>query len=190
MFKCLNVKIVNKGVTLIEMLVAVTMFGIIVGAISGLFISGIRSQRRVLSTQELLDQTSYVMEYMGRALRMAKKDLTGTCIPVKTNYQTNPPTDNWIKFIDYNGICTEFFLDTANKQLKKTAGGATLPLTSTKLQVNSFRISLSGAEQPPTDYLQPRVTIFLEVLGREAAGSRPKIQIQTSISQRNLDVQY
>jgi len=181
----------SKGVTLIEMLAAVAVFSITIGAISGLFISGIRSQRRVLATQEILDQTSYVLEYIGRAIRMARKDLTGTCLTaLQTNYESNPPTNNSIKFIDYNGNCTTFYLDTATNQIKKTVGATTSELTSTKLQINSFKVNLSGKDQPPTDYLQPKVTIFLEISGRETGTGRPKIQIQTSISQRSLDVQY
>jgi len=193
-----NGEIKSRGVTLIEMLVAVTIFTITIGAISGLFISGIRSQRRVLATQELLDQTSYILEYMGRALRMARKELIctdktnpATCSCLTTNgYGYNYELiTNGIKFIDYNGVCTEFFLEgLEGGRLKKRIGTNTWELTSAKLQVNSFNIAPSGWGQGDT--LQPRVTIFLEILGRGAAGEQPKIQIQTSISQRSLDVQY
>ena len=186
---------VQKGVTLIEMLVAVTVFAITVGAISGIFISGIRTQRRVLATQELLDQTSYVLEYMGRALRMAKKDLTGNCLTTagtKYNYESDLGR---IRFLNYDNKCQEFYLAGNILMERKSDDGTPtwiidLPLTSSHLQVNSFKINLSGQAQPPTDYLQPRVTIFLEILGRETGLGRPKIQIQTSVSQRDLDVQY
>jgi len=180
----------NNGVSLIEMLAAVTVFVITVGAISGIFISAIRSQRRILATQELLDQTSYVLEYMGRALRMAKKDSSSPPICLTTcgsgcNYE-NPGGDiSKIRFIDYNDVCTEYFLDPVTGQLKKTAGGTTSELTSTKLYVNSLRFRIWGEDQ--NDFYQPRVTIFLEISGRETIG-RPKIQIQTSISQRPLDI--
>jgi prepilin-type N-terminal cleavage/methylation domain-containing protein len=178
----------NKGVTLIEMLAAVAIFSIIVGAISGIFISAIRAQRRVLATQELLDQTSYVLEYMGRALRMAIKDdidsggvvkncLTGD----KVNYET---ISNGIKFRNYHNECQTFYLDS--NRLKESRNTVENYLTSEKITVQKFKINLSGETQ--TDTIQPRVTFFLEALGRGATGEQPKIQIQTSISQRNLDV--
>jgi prepilin-type N-terminal cleavage/methylation domain-containing protein len=184
-----NVKMTNKGVTLIEMLVAVTIFAIIIAVISGLFISAVYNQRRLLANQELLDQASYILEYMGRALRMAKKDLGYGCLDnIGYNYQL---IANGIKFIAHKyeegtegtDECTEFFLDAG--QLKKKIGADTWELTSSKLQVNSFRINISGESQ--TDNLQPRVTIFLDISGRELPG-RPRIQIQTTVSQRNLDV--
>lgn len=212
MKQILKEKIKNKGVSLIEMLVAVAIFGIIIGAISGIFISAIRTQRRVLATQELLDQTSYVLEYMGRAIRMVRKELN--CINPNdpaTCSSSNPPyclTVNgygynyeWgpsgvITFIDYNGICTTYILKTGRiNKITPTDCPATVPptppscpLTSDKLQVNSFGINVTGESQ--TDTLQPRVTIFLKILGRGAVGEQPEIQIQTSISQRSLDVEY
>jgi len=182
----------NKGVSLIEMLAAVAIFAITVGAISGIFISAIRTQRRILAIQELLDQTSYVLEYMGRALRMAKKDSSGTCISAGNNYE-NVSGISSIRFINYDGLCQEFFSENNQLKEKKSSDNTAAnlppsgtPITSTKLTVNSIKFNPSG--QSESDTLQPRVTIFLEIEGREAAGSRPKIQIQTSISQRDLDV--
>jgi len=187
----------SEGVTLIEMLVAVTIFGITIGAISGLFISGIRTQRRVLATQELLDQTSYALEYMGRALRMAKKDTNRTCLTTANYNYENPSGVSTVRFINYNGICQEFFSENNQLKEKKSSDGTAAnlppsgtPITSDKLQVNFLKFNLSGEAQPPTDNLQPRVTIFMEIEGRGPVGERPKIQIQTSISQRDLDVRY
>ncbi|MBZ9569599.1 prepilin-type N-terminal cleavage/methylation domain-containing protein [Patescibacteria group bacterium] len=184
----------NKGLTLIEMLVALTMFSIIVGAISGLFISGIRSQGRVLATQEILDQTSYVMEYMGRAIRMAIKDLNGECTSVANlNYEKTSSGTGGIIFKNYDGICQEFFREwdamEGVHRLKEIKGVTGNYLTSPNLDVVSFNIGPDASwDQNDTD--QPRATIFLEIeSGRPMiTGSPPKIQIQTSMSQRSLDV--
>ena len=190
MLKCLNVKMKSEGTTLIEMLAAVAIFAITVGAISGIFISAIRTQRRVLASQELFDQTSYVLEYMGRALRMAKKDKDGTYIQVGKNYEVSPWGDS-IKFIKFDyatnsDVCYNFYLDN-NQIYESKDGAAGIAQTSEKLSVNSLKFNLSGDEIGESPNHQPRVTIFLRIEGREAAGSRPKIQVQTSISQRDLD---
>ena len=180
----------SKGVSLIEMLVAVAVFAITVGAISGIFISAIRSQRRILATQELLDQTSYVLEYMGRALRMARKDSGLVCLISAKNYEVSEAGDS-IRFLKFDygtnsDICYHFYL--SNYQIYESKGEAAgVPLTSDKISVNSLRFNLSGDTIGESPNLQPRVTIFSEILGRGAAGEQPKIQIQTSISQRPLD---
>jgi prepilin-type N-terminal cleavage/methylation domain-containing protein len=182
----------NRGLALIEMLVAVIIFSIIIGAISGLFISAIRSQRSVLATQELLDQTSYVLEYMGRALRMAKKDSSGTCILAGNNYE-NVGGISSVRFINYDDKCQEFFSENNQLKEKKSSDGTETnlppsgtPITSLKLQVNSLKFNLSG--QYGSDMFQSRVTIFLEIESKRTAESPPKIQIQTSISQRDIEI--
>lgn len=172
----------NKGFTIIEMMVVVAIFTLLVSASAGLFVSSLRSQRQSLATQEVLDQTSYLIEYMGRALRLAKKDDdAGTCtLPgtPKLNYYFDD-VNQCINFRDYNDECQQFCL--IEGQLKDIAGNE---LTSSTLQVDSFRVELTGQQQPPLDNLQPRLTIFLEITGQEQSG----IKIQTTVSQRNPDV--
>jgi prepilin-type N-terminal cleavage/methylation domain-containing protein len=180
----------SKAFTLVEILVAVAVFSIVVGIASGLFVSSIRAQRASLAQQELLDQTSYIMEYMGRAIRMAKKDMDGACTgEAKLNYAK---TDSGIMFKNYEDECQEFFRewddDSEAYRLKEKKAGAENYLTSPTLNVVSFEIADFGWTQ--LDSEQPRTTLFLEV---EGVGTRPEerpaTSIQTTISQRNPDVE-
>lgn len=182
------------GFTLVEMLVAIFVFIIVLGASSAIFVDIIRNQKRALANQELLNQTSYVLEYMGRAIRMAKKDdINGpNCCPLgyKVNYELTHG-DQGIIFRNYEDKCQEFFWDVNDHTLKEVKGGVgPISLTSTSSDVVSFKIG------PPdswvqTDNNQPRVTLFLDIkrLGFPS-GEKPEVKIQTTISQRNLDVQY
>ncbi len=179
-------RIQNKGFTLVELLVSISVFSLIVSAMSGAFISTIRAQRKSVAFQQLLEQTSYVEEYMSRSIRMGKKDISGACISAKSNYEITRD-DKGIKFLNYNKDCQEFYV--SDSQLWENKNGVDLALTSSNLIVESINIELSGNSQ--ADNFQPRVTIFLKVKG---AGSKPEeqpeIKIQTTISQRNPDVQY
>jgi len=193
MLKCFNVKIKKGGFTLIEMLAAVMMFSLIIGAISGVFISSFRSQKSALSSQRLLDQTSYALEYMSRALRMATKqtaDIPACLSQSGLNYE-NIPGVSGLKFINHleDDDCQEFFLE--NKQLKQKKNNLTetVELTSSKLEITSLNFLLQGESQD--DDLQPRVTIFLAVKGKgQKPEEQPELKIQTTISQRNLDIKY
>lgn len=190
----------KKGFTLVEILVAVTIFVIAITVVSSLFIQAIRGQRRNLAYQELLDQTSYVMEYMSRSIRMAKR-ADGVCTgdPDK-NYATTTWALAWgeikcLHFKNYKEECQYFCLNsTSTKRLITTTTASLLVgmpaesdfdyLTSPDLTVSSFDISGRGWEKYSTgDRLQPLVVISSLIEGREQAS----IQIQTSISQRNLD---
>jgi len=207
----------SKGFTLIELIVVMTVFFLVIGTAIGIFISIVQHQKRILSEQELLNQTSYVVEYMSKALRMAKKDDVGNCLVDEygTSYPgyiyllTRPISGFYtdIKFLNQsdldalgNPVCQEFYLDSSGSTpvLKETKNGIPLdgtPLTSEKLNINSIRFGINGNNgcygagcvngASKEDSSQPRITIILDV--QVKAGS-PAIKIQTTVSQRNLNV--
>ncbi len=177
--------------TLVEMIVTVFIFSIVFGAASGLFVSAIRNQSRSLASHQLLNQTSYLIEYTGRAIRMAEKDTTGTCISTNLNYATTTSGTGGIRFKNYEGQCQEFFREWDGSagvyRLKEDKAGNINHLTSPNLDVFSFNIGPSDSWDQ-NDELQPRVTMFLEIR-KAGAGSQPKIKIQTTLSQRRLDIE-
>ena len=179
----------KNGFILIELLVSILIFVLIISVTIGIFVSIVRYQKKVLVEQELLNQTSYVLEYMSRALRMAKRDSEGSCLGggySECSYRSIHDGGG-IKFINHleNDICQEFFWDKNDNLLKESKRGQTFPLISDKFQINSLRFNLSGESQ--IDNLQPRVTIFMEIQVKRGE-NQPKLKIQTTISQRNLDV--
>jgi len=211
MFKYLNIKM-NKGFTLSEILIAITVFTLVSSVAFGFFNHIFQSQKKVLAYQELFDQTSFVMEYMTRSIRMAKKQRIASpaadpinCITTTgRNYEVI--ANNHIRFIRHDGtilpparpyVCYEFRLhsimvnDIHINQLKvsRDRGVTWTPLTSPNLNVVNlrFRVDGDGFQMPA---LQPRVTIILEVRGREYGfGKRSIIHLQTTVSQRDLDIQ-
>lgn len=173
----------KKGFTLIEMLISVFIFALVMSIAGGLFAAGISSQRKTLERNQLLNESSYALEYMSRALRMARKDdleppdcLSGT----KVNYED---TGNGIRFKNYNKECQEFYL--SNARLYQEKNGVNSALTSSQIEVTAFRIE-GQATWDQDDTEQPRVTFFLEV--KPKGKENPKLKLQTTLSQRNLDV--
>ena len=67
------------------------------------------------------------------------------------------------------------------------SGAEDLPLTSDDLEVTELKFEISGASQGDT--FQPKVTMLFEIKKRGALDS-PTLRIQTTTSQRNLDVIY
>lgn len=182
----------NRAYTLIEVMVAVGIFFTLVAAPAGFFVSSLQAQQKTLASQELVDGISYALEHMSRSLRMAKKDLDNSCdIGENMNYGVTREGKG-IKFKNYQGICQEFFWDASDNRLKEIKeGGGVVPLTAEKLEVLSFKIGSSDSwDQGDQD--QPRVTLSLMVKNKRSVKLelQPTIKIQTTISQRNLDVQY
>jgi len=203
MLKCFNVKIKKGGFTLIEMMAAMIIFSLIIGAISGVFISSLRSQKSALSSQRLLDQTSYALEYMSRALRMSSKqtaDIPACFSQSGLNYEITQiiPGVSGLKFINHleEDDCQGFFLQDGQLKQRKKIGqpiGQIFDLTSPSLQITSLNFGPSPPDDgwSQDDNIQPRVTIFLAVKGKgQKLEEQPAIKIQTTISQRNLDIHY
>jgi len=181
----------NKGYTLVEIMVGITIFMIIIAAPVGFFVSSLRAQQKILFSQQLLDNISYSMEYVTRALRMAQKDINGNCINKNMNYEITR-SGNGIKFLNYHNTCQEFYWDNVSspRRLQEVENAVTLPLTSDDIDVISFKIG-SADSWDQGDSEQPKVTLYLEIKGikSQKAELQPEIKIQTTISQRNLDTQ-
>lgn len=188
------------GFTIVELIVTFTIFTLIIGGAFNLLVSGISSQRNLLARGILIDQTSFFVEYMNRALRQAQKDLTGSCLVVVGsgyNYEIGAGGDS-ITFIDRDDKCRRFLLES--NQIKERIGtdntvaslGAPEALTSNELEVVdvTFADSIPGGSFSQTDNNQPRITFTLDLRAQGfEPDSQPTIRLQTSISQRNVDVQ-
>jgi prepilin-type N-terminal cleavage/methylation domain-containing protein len=189
----------NKtGFTLIEVLVSLVLFSLILVMVLGFFGYAIKSQKKALAAQEISDQISYVIEYMSRSMRMARKDTLGTCIAAGKNYENTTPMAGYscVRFLSYNDKCQEFCFDSNNEQLirRKSVNngsgglnGTEVDLTSSKLKINSAKFNLIG-DEVVNNTIQPRVTIFMDA---EKQNTNPAfnatVKIQSTISQRNLD---
>jgi len=178
--------------------VAVVVFSITVAGPTGLFISSLEGQTRTLLLGRMTESSSYSLEYMSRALRMAKKDLAGTCIDAKTNYK-NPSGISSIRFLKYDeilakDICMEFLVQAGQLGERKSANeqssglGSFSALTPNELEVTSTQAKFVITGQGQVDNLQPRVTIYFRMTKKNQ--SQPEIKVETTVSQRNLDIFY
>jgi prepilin-type N-terminal cleavage/methylation domain-containing protein len=160
----------NKGFTLIEVVVVMGVFLFIIGAAMGIFLSVVQNQKKVLAEQQLINQVSYIEEYMSKALRMAAADSAGRCmslagsvdIPIKYIYlltRLDGEQYGGIRFLNQSsGDCQEFFLDKSDitmpilKELKGTSGnvnvddGAAVDITSSGIQIDDIKFSVNGKD--------------------------------------------
>lgn len=186
---------VSKGFTIPELLVSLFIFSLVIVGAGGLLISGISSQRRSGGQQELMDQASYLAEYMSRALRQARKDVSATCLSQGgRNYEVSSNGVDWVvdgsgdrvRFINKSGQCQEFFLE--GQRMKERIVLDEQYLTSDNLQVAGLTFFISGAGQE--DDFQPKATFAMELRGKvQQGGFQPTIKMQTTVSQRKIDVQ-
>jgi len=186
----------SAGLTLLELIVVLAVFLVIVGATFSIFISIIGHQKRILTGQEFLNQASYTIEYMSRSIRMAARDSFGDCLNGQPGLYllTHPNVTSGfyegIKFVTYNNVCQEFFLDSDGifKEIKDN--GLAQSLMSSKFKINYARIIANGDKNLQRllqgDLVQPRITISFDIQVQSSGGQQEKI-LQTTVSQRNLN---
>ncbi len=175
------------GFTLVEMLVAVGLFAAVAVIIAGATASTLRAQQRIFQKGAIVNQVSYAFEYMGRTLRMARKDDIGEdCLggPEHRNYEKTKG-GRGIAYQNVDGQCREFYWDQNTERLMQVRDGANVPLTGPNIAVTDFHVRVIG--QNEQDNRQPRVTLRAEVTSPE--GSLQPLSMQITVSQRNLDIE-
>ncbi len=195
----------QEGFTLIEVVFVLALFMIIIGVTISIFLSIVHQQKRILSEQEMLNQGSYVFEYMSKALRMAVKDPDGSClgeagkIYVLTHCQSGTlDACQGIKFINQsdNNACQEFFLDSndaaggpALSEIKNDSGAQHLLSDTYEIKYAKFVINGDQAiyDAVAGDGFQPRVTILLDIKTKDSVDPLEKV-VQTTVSIRNLNI--
>lgn len=178
----------NKGFTLIEMLIAVTIFTVVVGTGSGVFISALRAQQAAFAEQELVESTRFAIEYMSRQIRLAQRDSSGSCTGTANTFYAVSGDNSSLAFINSQSQCMIISL-SATDDISVSIDGATAVLITshTAVAISDLTFIISGEAR--SDTLQPRVTISMEARGVGAPeGIEPITNLQTTVSARSIDV--
>ena len=189
----------QKGFTLIELLVSVFIFSLIIGGVINSLLTSVTLQRRIIADQKMFAELSYTLEYMSRTLRMARKDINGTCTSTRNHNYILFDGGNTIRFLNFDNECQEFSLRLTGDVMSISERIATspnstdllpltfLPLTSTNVTVTKLVFSSAGSawHSPATN--QSKIAIGLRV--RPRIGDSAMV-FQTVVSQRKLNVPY
>ncbi len=173
--KCIIIN--SSGFTLVEMLVASTIFVIIVISITSIFTLGIGSQRRIMEETNIQQESQMAMEILSKKIRKSLIDY---------NYYNNnksawPEADNILSLKDPENILYK----KEEKVLKQSTdnGLSWHPVTTPKVEIRRLDFYIYPKKDPfdPDDpqNFQPRVTIVLKV----GAGTK-EMTLQQTIPQR------
>ncbi|MEK7452623.1 MAG: prepilin-type N-terminal cleavage/methylation domain-containing protein [Patescibacteria group bacterium] len=168
----------KNGYTLIELMLAISIFSIAVSICVNMFINAIKLQRSAIAVQNVSDNGRYIMEIIAREIRTGKVNsfiLNGTD---DLSFQSNSP--------NRAGNTLKFYLSLSGDQLMfddNTADALeALSVTATNNVVVTFlRFEIQNSTK------QPRITIFLNVQSKNPpVDSQDEIYLQTTISPREL----
>lgn len=170
----------QSGFSLIELLVAATIFTFVVSGVTGLFLQALDLQRRATGIQKIQENALYILESIAREVRVS----------VITSGDTNctPPdpvtTRNLTLQHPINGAVTYAYDRTSGVGIISRNGQ---PITSSDVDVELFAFCVRGSG---VDGQQSQVTIPMSlrsVAGR--ASSRVSLSLQTSVVSRDLSIE-
>ena len=173
----------SAGFSLIELLVAATIFTFVATGISGLFVQALDMQRRASGIQKIQENALYVLESITREIRVSI--ITSGNTVCTTPY----PQETKTLMIQHpvNGTVTyEFSKISGVGAITRDDGSGAQQITSSDVDITSFAFCVSGSV---ADGQQTRVTIPM-TLQTTAGRSVNSVSLQTTIISRDLSVDF
>lgn len=187
-------KIQNSGFSLIEMLVAVAVFGISATIASSALVAASDAQQKILSLRIVQDNLSYAFDTMGKEVRTGTSYHCGAAID---DFSDTPQdcVGGGVSFTFRNSAkpSQKITYRLNNGRLERVYEGGTIAesifvLTAPEASVTNFKFYVVGSNPKSLgDLSQPRVTLVLQGTSGIKEKTKSGINIQTTISQRLLD---
>ena len=163
------------GFTLVESLVAITVFLVVVTIAGGIYIGLVRQERRLYAFLKTENSIRFALDYMGRDIRMARS------YDEFEDQNVFPYGGTSLTFVDYNRQDTTYEFREKGIFISRGAGGNSLSLLSDTIEVNYLKFYIT--ENSPGNK-QPSVTIALEATDKNTGF---KYSLETAVTPRNLN---
>lgn len=188
----------EKGTSLIELLVAITLFAFMIIVATQIFKMVIDGQRNALSAQNVQENIRYAMEKISKEIRMAKKS-DDNC---RVRFELFIPASNKVfnMFTDGNGndqlyfknqydYCVVYYL--ADNRLKimvrDSATGKIIAddsITPAKIKISNLKFSVVDDLINAFHSTQPYVTMVMDAQAVGLAIHKQEMKIQMTVSSR------
>lgn len=202
-----NLRIKNKGFSLIEIVVSVSIFSILMIATTGIFKSVIEGQRSAITAQNTQESLRYALEVMSKEIRNAKSgnaDCNAAVIalvpaygaidnPQKKIYNTASST-KVLFFKNKKNECVAYFLADYRLYILRdqppynNGDEIIQEITPDEIKISNLRFLVQDDLVGAFHAVQPRVTFRLDSELRAAnALHKQPMKVQTTISSRNYE---
>ena len=159
----------NKGFSLIEMVVAVGVFAVVITISLAAFLNISDIQKRTEALRAINDNLNFSLETMMREIRSDSNYRVGSG---GTSLTISNESGNDISYRLNNG------------RIEMAAGGSSyVALTAPEVNITKLLFMVQG--QASGDGLQPRVTII--ITGSAGEKKTINLNLQTTVSQRKID---
>ncbi|MEK7616152.1 MAG: prepilin-type N-terminal cleavage/methylation domain-containing protein [Patescibacteria group bacterium] len=162
----------TKGFTLVELLVAMSLFGLIMIIVGSAFVYGLDLQRRAFNLQQTEENAAFVLETMIKELRVSQVSPS-----VSDSDCTNLPELSLSVLHPDLGAIT-YTLSGTDIHRNGVA------ITSSTVAFTKLNFCISGSQ--PGDGRQTRITMLASMRSKKTK-QQSLIDIQTSVSPRSIN---
>lgn len=187
----------NQGFSLVELMVASSIFIIVMLITSGAIFTVFNSNQRSKNLRSAIDNLNISLESMTRTVRFGKNYHCGTAgVPSEPR---NCNGDTPLTVLDMSGSLVTYgrVVDSNGiGRVYRTKNASTYYVTSQDVNIQSLYFAVYGTVPNiaglgtcplQNDCLQPRVVILIKGYVGEKTTTRSSFAFQTTISQRELD---
>ncbi len=167
---------IEGGFTLIEMIVAVSIFATVVIIAVGALLSIISVNRKANELRVVMENLNFAIESIARDVRTGEHY---GCVSL----QENCGGDTLI-FEDQDGFVVEYAL-ASETIMRSVDGGDWIPVTSPTIVIEDVDFYVMGSS--PGDGAQPRVLMTIQGMAGIDGKNETEFSLQTSVSQRDTD---
>lgn len=181
----------EKGFTLIEIMVAVSIFVMIMTISMGSIISIFDFNNKSHSLKTVMTNLNLAVESMSREMRFGKNYhccTDSSCSGTITEVRNCPLGSNGISFLSSNNQQIVYRLNNGVIEKSVNGGGAYTPITSSEVTINDLSFYVLGAGGLSTNTLQPKTLIKIKGVSGDLNKGGSTFSLQTLVSQRALDI--
>lgn len=185
----------KKGFSLIEIMVAVSLFAVVMTISVGSLLSLIEANRKAQALNSVINNLNFALENMSRNIRVGSTYYCSTSTSVPANLDTTKDCSNGGVLFAFEGnkgdpkdstdqIVYRFIGSRIEKSVD--SGATFIAVTASEVTINEMKFYTVGSTRG--DSSQPRVVMTIQGTAGISSKSKTNFNLQTTVSQRILDL--
>jgi prepilin-type N-terminal cleavage/methylation domain-containing protein len=179
MKKLLSIQHTKRGFTLVELLVALSLFAIAMLMATGATLIVLDANAKSQSSGAVMTNLNIALDAMSRDLR------TGTNFEV--DVPGDPDGNPSITVVNQYGKTVKYAYDSVREKITKQVldpDEDIIDIVAEEISIKRMVIYDAGLESDPGDYRQPNVRIVIQGEAGKKAKSKTVFDVQTTVTQR------
>ncbi|MFH1428478.1 MAG: prepilin-type N-terminal cleavage/methylation domain-containing protein [Candidatus Margulisiibacteriota bacterium] len=177
----------NRGISLMELVVSITLFTVIMLASTQIFKMVLDGQRGAIAAQNLQENMRYIMEKISKEIRMAQPSDAACGGDTDNKVFNTADDDHELYFKNNNDECINYYLENNRLKIIVDDGVGAIAdfITPNKIEVSNLKFYIVDDLISAVSHdVQPYVTMMMDVEAKGLAIHEQKMKIQMTVSLR------